>query len=45
MGEDGLANAKKTELEDSEFDSNMEAATNCPVNVIHIIDKEGKKLI
>ncbi len=45
MGEDGLANVKKTELDDSEFGSNMEAAKNCPVNVIHILDEEGKSLI
>lgn len=37
---------KSEKLTEDEFQSNMDAACSCPVNVIHIIDKEtGKKLI
>ena len=37
---------KKVQLNEEEFQSNMDAACSCPVNVIHIIDKKsGKKLI
>lgn len=43
--QDGKANVKKTEIDETELRQNMEAATACPVNVIHIYDEEGKKLI
>ena len=53
--EDGkaiLINGKKEgeiyihEITEEEFERNMNAAKNCPVNVIHIIDKKtGKRLI
>ncbi len=29
----------------NDFEDNMDAASACPVNVIHIINKEGKKII
>ena len=42
--EDGKADCKKVEFDD--LDLEMETAQSCPVNVIHIIDKEtGEKLI
>ena len=46
---DGKSNLKNCEkvgdqehriINEEEFDQNMEAAECCPVNVIHIIDKE-----
>ena len=43
--QDGKANVKKTDIEEEELRQNMEAAQACPVNVIHIYDEEGKKLI
>jgi len=33
--------AKKTEIDDHEFTQNKEAADSCPVNVIHLHDKEN----
>lgn len=52
---DGMSNLKNCEkvgdqehrlITDDEFEANMEAAECCPVNVIHIIDKEtGEELI
>jgi len=53
MDADSKSNIKKgkrledgtEEIEmDSEFESNLECAQSCPVNVIHIY-KDGKKLI
>lgn len=35
----------KTEFPDSDLAMNKEAAESCPVNVIHIIDAKGKKII
>jgi len=53
--EDGKAdiiNSKKTEdgyehldIEEKDFPVNKDAADACPVNVIHIVDKETKKRI
>ena len=45
MAEDGKADPRKTEIEESEFEENMEAAEVCPVNIIHIHDEDDKKLI
>lgn len=50
MGPDGksqLQGAKSNELaiQDADFPCNKEAADACPVNVIHIFDKGGKKLV
>lgn len=46
MGDDGLSNIKggkklpdeteELEIEEEDFEKNMEAAESCPVNVIHI---------
>ena len=33
------------EIEEEEFQINKEAAEACPVNVIHLLDKTGKKII
>lgn len=35
--EDQLASAVKTEIEESEFEENEEAALVCPVNIIHVV--------
>lgn len=45
MGQDNKANVKKKKISKEELNCNMEAAKVCPVNVIHIEDKDGKKLI
>jgi len=56
MGEDGKSNLKggkrrddqgeEKEIDDAEFASIKESADSCPVNVIHIFEKEsGKKII
>ena len=40
------ADFKKQDVEESEFEENMEAAESCPVEVIHIVDNEtGKRVI
>lgn len=43
--QDGKANMKTAEIDEAALHINMEAAQACPVNVIHIFDEEGKKLI
>jgi len=46
MKPDGKSAPKKTEISEDEFECNNNAATGCPVNVIHLIDlKTKKKLI
>ncbi len=47
MEADNKANLKNKEVaEGEEFEKNLQAAQVCPVNVIHIIDKQtGKKII
>ena len=46
MKEDGKSSPKKTEISEEEFECNNNAATGCPVNIIHITDIEaGKKII
>jgi len=45
MAPDNKANFKKKIISEKELPKNMEAAKVCPVNVIHIIDPKGKKLI
>jgi len=43
---DEKAKPLKTEIDDSELEDNKEAAESCPVEAIHIVDKEtGKKII
>lgn len=51
-GKSDLKGAKKAEsglevidTDEKDFDVHKEAADSCPVNVIHIIDKETKKKI
>lgn len=36
---------EEREISQEKYQSNKEAADSCPVNVIHIFDKEGKKII
>ncbi|MBI1971050.1 ferredoxin [Candidatus Woesearchaeota archaeon] len=37
---------QELDLEEVDFEKNLEAAESCPVNVIHVTDKEtGKKVI
>ena len=43
--QDGKADMKTAEIDESQLHVNMEAAQACPVNVIHIFDETGKKLI
>ncbi len=43
--QDGKADVKKKEIDEEELRQNMDAAQACPVNVIHIYDEEGRKLI
>ena len=45
MKNDGKSSPKKTAITDKELDCNMKAAQGCPVNVIHIKDEKGKRLI
>ncbi len=54
MADDGkskLVNSKKVggneelEIDEKDFKCNKNAADGCPVNVIHLFDKNGKKLI
>ena len=51
-GKADIINSIKTEdgyehldIEDKDFNANKDAADICPVNVIHIVDKETKKRI
>ena len=44
--EDGKADVLIAEIDDADLKCNLEAAKSCPVNVIHIIEKDtGKKLV
>ena len=36
---------QELEIEEKDFQANKDAADCCPVNVIHITDKEGKKIV
>lgn len=46
MKEDGKSDCKNKEIEEDQLECNMEAAKECPVNAIHIINnKTGEKLI
>ena len=51
-GKSDIKNCKKREdgweeltIEEKDFQDNFDAAEACPVNVIHLTDKNGKKLI
>jgi len=55
MNGDGKADIKKGEklddgtqekdIDEKDFEANKEAADSCPVNAIHIIEKDSKKKI
>jgi ferredoxin len=45
MGEDGKAVQLIKEFEENELQLMLDAARSCPVNVIHIVDEKGKRLI
>ena len=50
MGDDGKAKLKgnkanKRQVEEKDLPKNKAAAESCPVNVIHITDPDGNKLI
>ena len=36
---------EEKEVDEKDLQINKDAAESCPVNVIHIIDKDGKKII
>jgi ferredoxin len=36
---------EEREIEEKDFKANLEAAQSCPVNVIHLKDANGKKLV
>ena len=36
---------QELEIEDKDLRANKDAADCCPVNVIHIVDKSGKKIV
>lgn len=45
-GSKAIADGKfEREIEDKDLAINKDAAESCPVNVIHIIGKDGKKLV
>lgn len=45
MKDDNKSAPKKTEISEDEFECNNNAATGCPVSVIHIINEETKEKI
>lgn len=46
MNDDGKADLKVAEIDEAQLEENKAAAEGCPVNVIHIINKEtGERLI
>jgi len=50
MSDDGKSTLKgnkdnKREIDEKDVEKNKSAAESCPVNIIHIIDPEGKKII
>lgn len=44
-GSQPLGDGEQLEIQDKDEEKNMEAARSCPVNVIHLKDKDGKQLI
>lgn len=36
---------QELDIDDADYEKNVEAAETCPVNVIHVTTKEGKKVI
>lgn len=45
MNEDGKADCKKLEITEEELQANKDAAESCPVQVIHIEDENGERII
>ncbi len=45
MSDDGKATVHKMEIEESELKANKDAAEGCPVNVIHIEDENGNRIV
>ena len=43
--EDGLANCLKSEIDEEELERNISAAESCPVDIIHIKNKETNEKI
>lgn len=43
LAKDGKANVRKKDIDEKNFEKNMEAAKMCPVNCIHIIRKDTKE--
>ena len=42
---DGEIVLEQKDLQEGHFETNKEAAESCPVNCIHVYDKDGKKVI
>ncbi|MEM2131194.1 MAG: ferredoxin [Candidatus Woesearchaeota archaeon] len=36
---------QEKEINEEDYDINLEAAESCPVEVIHLVDEDGKKII
>lgn len=45
MGEDGKAIQLVFEFDEKDLHHHLDAARACPVNVIHIVDEKGKRLV
>lgn len=45
MGEDGKADQLMQEFDEKDLQHHLDAARSCPVNVIHIVDEKGKRLV
>lgn len=45
MNADGKSDVIKTDLDEEEYSANKAAADSCPVNVIHIINKDTNEKI
>ncbi|MFH0954917.1 MAG: ferredoxin [Candidatus Micrarchaeota archaeon] len=45
VGDDGKAHLLIREFDEKDLQKNLDAAKACPVNVIHIEDENGKRLI
>ena len=43
--EGGAIVLEEREIDEPKYANNKEAADSCPVNVIHVYDKDGKKII
>lgn len=45
MGDDGKADLLLNEFDEKDLQKQLDAARSCPVNVIHIVDEKGKRLV